>query len=159
MSIENYFDYFKSIELDISEFNYDNNIEYSNVQPITFEMLNIYAFTDINFDVILENYTEDYILNSEERPETLSVKLYGSVDFWWVNLLINRKSMYDFPMSSLKIKQMVQELYDNEYKYSYDTYYNILKRVNELKTNFKVVKKDYLYLVLREIYNKISANE
>jgi hypothetical protein len=43
----------------------------------------------------------DYVIAEGERPDTVALKLYGSVKYTWVVLLMNNiMSLYDWPMSS-----------------------------------------------------------
>lgn len=43
----------------------------------------------------------DYIIADEERPDTVSVRLYGTPTFTWTILLVNNiQSLYDWPLST-----------------------------------------------------------
>lgn len=151
--IEKLDSYFKSIELDISQYNNDNNIKYTNIQPITFQLKDLYNFTNLIFNDNIDEYLEDYIINEEERPDIIAQKLYGIIDLWWINLLINNISYYDFPLTDDKISEMAEYLYVNEAKYSsVDSYKKVLTDINDKKRLIKVVKEDYVYIILRDVY-------
>ena len=54
----------------------------------------------------LDNLLIDYNVSEEElyRPETTSIKLYGSPDFWYLILLINNiGSVLDYTKSIIKV--------------------------------------------------------
>lgn len=54
----------------------------------------------------LDNLLVDYNVSEEElyRPETTSIKLYGSPDFWYLILLINNiGSVLDYTKSIIKV--------------------------------------------------------
>lgn len=43
----------------------------------------------------------DYIVSDEDRPDTVSVRLYGSPTFTWTILLVNNiQTLYDWPLST-----------------------------------------------------------
>jgi len=157
MGIENFSDYYDKVDLDISQFNDDNNIKYSNIQPVEFTLVSLYNFIDVNLTDILE-LCDEYAINDEERPDTISQKLYGSEDLWWVSLLINRISYYDFPLSETNLNTLSEYLYEQEYKFnSPDIYYNYLKEINDLKRNISVIKEEYLYILLRKIFEYVAG--
>ncbi len=155
MPIELFSDYFNTVTLDISEFNEDNSIEYNNVQPVAFELKSLYNFLNIDFDDY-EGYYEDYTLDDNDRPDLLAKRLYGNENLWWLLLTINRISWYDLPLKDETLFEMAEALFDSEYKYSsVNKYYEVLKEINEEKRKIKIIKKQYLYLVLRDIHTKL----
>jgi len=153
MGIEVFSDYLEEIELDISKFNKDNNIKYQNTQKINFKLKNLQSFSGIDFTEIHE-YCDNYFINNNDRFDQISMKLYNSTLFWWLIPLINNISYYDMPLSEVKLSELALYLYENEYKYSSkDVYYEKLKEVNNLKREIKVIKSEYLYIILRKIYD------
>ena len=153
MSLEIFSDYLEEIELDISQYNKDNNIKYNNKQPIVFNLKNLQSFSGIDFTELHE-YCDNYFINNDDRFDKISNKIYETTTFWWLIPLINNISYYDMPLSEVKLKELALYLYENEYKYSSeDIYYEKLKEVNDLKREIKVIKSEYLYIILRKIYD------
>ena len=89
MAIENFFDYFDDVTIDLTDYNDENNIEYTNIQPIIVTMQSLYKFINSTDLSKYDEYCYDYNLGDYERPDLLSRKLYNTTDFWWVNLLLN----------------------------------------------------------------------
>ena len=56
---------------------------------------------------------DKYDLYDGEKPEDVSYKLYGSVDYYWVVLLINNivDRYYDWPMSYADFEEFVKDKY------------------------------------------------
>lgn len=56
-------------------------------------------FTDVNNlpSVPMSPYDEEYVISTDtdERPDILAFKLYGSVDLWWVFALRNPDTIVD----------------------------------------------------------------
>jgi hypothetical protein len=54
----------------------------------------------------------DYIVSDEERPDTVSVRLYGTPTFTWSILLVNNiQSLYDWPLSTDELKDYLISKY------------------------------------------------
>lgn len=156
MALEQFTDYFSEISLDITKFNIDNDIQYPNVQPIEFKLLDLFDLYKVDLDEI-QNLLEEYTLDDNDRPDLLAKRVYGDSNLWWLNLFINQRSYFDLPLKDEKLHELATYLYNNEYKYSsVSKYYDILKEKNEAKRTFKVVKKKYLYALLRQIYGKLE---
>jgi hypothetical protein len=158
MSLENFNDYFSTIELDISQYNKDNCIKYKNTQPIMFDMKNLQSMSSINISEMNDDLYDTYFINNNDRPDTISMKLYENVNFWWVNLLVNNITYYDMPLEESNLQDLAIYLYETEYKYSsVDIYYNKLKEINDMKREIKVIKPKYLYIILRKIYDYMKV--
>lgn len=66
--------------------------------------------TDENFSALAE-----YEVQSGETPEMTSYKLYGTVDYYWVILLVNnvKDRYYDWPLSEQQFEEYVNSKYSN----------------------------------------------
>lgn len=156
-NISNFDSYLKLLTLDVSKFNDDNNIEYSNVQLIQFELNTLYNFMNYDFD-LLEDFYEDYTLDDNDRPDLLAKRLYEDENLWWVILVINKISYYDLPLTDEKLYELATYLFETEYKYSsIAIYYEVLKEINEAKRKIKIIQPQNLYLILRQIYEQLRG--
>jgi hypothetical protein len=84
-----------------------------NEDPVLFQ--NITAYVDL-IDQIVDDATayEKYTIIDGERPDTLSFKLYGSVDYYWTFYLINEKiRQQGWPLSSTEVYAKAKEFYPN----------------------------------------------
>jgi len=159
----NYWDYFSdSVTIDLTEFNKANNIVNDNIQPLTFTLKNYYSILelkDLNSDYAPDIF-EDYYIQDGDRPDIISYKLYTDYSFWWVSLLVNHISIMDFPLNKKDLIFMSEDLYKTENKYaSSNDYYKILNELNDKKRSIKVVKKEYLSLFLRQLYDFVWRND
>ena len=157
MPLENFSDYLKTTKLNISDFNKEKDIQYPYFQSENFELIDLSLMKNIDFS-ILDDYMEDYLIDGDERPDTISIKLYGSSDYWWVNLVINQMSYYDLPLSEKSLKTLANDLYETEGIYSsVDNYYLVLKEVNDYKRKIKVIREDSLFSALRKLQNFMKS--
>ena len=54
----------------------------------------------------------DYIIADEERPDTVSMKLYGTVNYTWIILVLNNiLSLYDWPLSEEEMVNYLRSKY------------------------------------------------
>lgn len=54
----------------------------------------------------------DYIVEDGDRPDTVSDKLYGSVNYTWIILLANNiHSLYDWPLTSEEFDRYIIDKY------------------------------------------------
>lgn len=76
---------------------------------------NLSAYVDLLDQIKHQvNFYTDHYIDNEERPDTLSYKLYGTVDFYWTFFLVNddlRISGWPFP--EYKAIERAKELYPN----------------------------------------------
>ena len=58
---------------------------------------------------------DKYDVESGETPETVSYKVYGTVDYYWVILMINdiKDRYYDWPLSYQQFEDYVKNKYTN----------------------------------------------
>jgi len=153
--INQFSSYFEIITIDLSKFNIDYDVEFDNVQPIQANIKTLYKFMNYDFDE-LEDFYEDYTLDDFDRPDLLAKRLYGDENLWWLILTINNISYYELPLTDENLYEMATYLFNNEYKYSLSTYYDLLKEENELKRAIRILKPQYTYLILRQIYDKLK---
>jgi hypothetical protein len=146
--------YFENIEIDLTALNEKYGIIYPNVQPVKYTIKNLFAMlSNVDFSD-LERYFDDYIIIDNERPDQLAYKLYEDINLWWVNLVINKISIYDFPLNDDSLYEMVEYLYVIEYKFSREKYTELLTELNENKRNIKVVKPEQINIVLTNLFGK-----
>jgi len=154
--IENFGDYFSDITVDLSEFNKENNIGFANVQPVIFNLKNVFAIYKLQ-DLLLNDMsdiTEDYYIKDDMTPEQISKELYSDYNFWWVNLLINKISIIDFPINEESLIALSKKLNITEKQFSSSKiYYDLLREANDKRRTIKVIKSKYLLLFLRQLYD------
>ena len=97
-----YFAQFPKLQYDIKG---DGNV---NVIPDIFRRIKLKNKIRDNL-VILDKYD----LTDGEKPEDVSFKIYGSVDYYWVVLLINGivDRYYDWPMGFQEFEEYVKDKY------------------------------------------------
>ena len=97
-----YFGQFPKIQYDIKG---DGNV---NVIPDIFRRIKLKNKIRDNL-VILDKYD----LTDGEKPEDVAFKIYGSVDYYWVVLLVNNvvDRYYDWPMGFQEFENYVNDKY------------------------------------------------
>ena len=97
-----YFAQFPKLQYDIKG---DGNV---NVIPDIFRRIKLKNKIRDNL-VILDKYD----LTDGEKPEDVSFKIYGSVDYYWVVLLVNNvvDRYYDWPMGFQEFENYVNDKY------------------------------------------------
>jgi hypothetical protein len=90
---------------------FQNSSHYTLVDGVIMEDFNI--FRDRYYDLIMHKYTKDRILSEDEfkkyryRPKRLSNDLYGSIDYWYILLMINKMTTsMEFVKKRIKILTM-----------------------------------------------------
>ena len=98
-----YFAQFPKIQYDIKG---DGNV---NVIPDIFRRIKLKNKIRDNL-VILDKYD----LTDGEKPEDVAFKIYGSVDYYWVVLLVNNvvDRYYDWPMGFQEFEDYVNDKYE-----------------------------------------------
>lgn len=86
-------DVHSSDRYDLSKF-----LEFSNN---TYETINSYFLTELKKLPIAGTF-----VCSDERPDTLSYKIYNDAQFWWILLLYN--GIYDWTDGSLAVGQLIR---------------------------------------------------
>jgi len=155
-------DYFNRVNISIDEMiknDYpDEFIQLSNNQPISdFSMVNFFSLIN-NYNSISDldsKYFENYIISNGERPDIIADEIYDNISLWWLILLLNDITYFDFPIyEDETINELRDEIYNSEYLFSEEFYLEyILKNINNsIKRNIKVVKKQYLNDVLSKLF-------
>ena len=84
-----------------------------NEAPVLFD--NLTAYVDI-IDSLKENaaFYNKYTILPEDRPDTVSFKLYGTVDYYWTFFLMNDDLRRDgWPIYTNKIDDIAMSKYPN----------------------------------------------
>jgi hypothetical protein len=54
----------------------------------------------------------DYVIQNDDRPDTVSVNLYGTPDYTWIVLMLNNIfSLYDWPLTNDEFDSYIVERY------------------------------------------------
>jgi hypothetical protein len=54
----------------------------------------------------------DYVIEDDERPDTVSVNLYGTPDYTWILLLVNQFfTLFDWPLTNDEFNAYIAEKY------------------------------------------------
>lgn len=144
----NYFDQFKDMEIDLTEYLIEAStpeyqLKFSNLQPVVVTVKNLFE----QFQVI-DTYKRDaatfikYSVQDNERIENVSEKFYSSPDFWWILCIFNeiRNPFYDLPLSENQIIQLAKRLGDEERKYPEKVYYKLIFNKNEDRREINIPK-------------------
>lgn len=145
-----YFDQFGNIEIDLTSYltNLSTtalNYTFNNTQPVKTTVSNLFTLYEIIFDykknieLILR-----YEVGDNELPEMVSYEVYGTIDFWWLVFLFNdiKKPFKEWPLSQNELIMKAQFLFDNEAKYTYQTYYDYLTTINDERKQLILPKPD-----------------
>ena len=165
----NYLDQFVDINIDTSNVlnNFTDKIEFSNDQPLKVTLKNLFEQTQI-IDSYKTKITlfQKYQIQDDEKIEYVSYKLYGIVDYWWVIAIFNgiNNIFNEWPKNNEQLYYLANKLANEERKYSYDMYYNMLFQKNEEKRNILVLKQQYILDLVWEFrkfilqYNKNNVS-
>lgn len=153
MATYDFYKYFDNVNVDVTELNKKYGIVYPNSQPTNFDLKNLFFQISLPEFTEIERYFEDYIITENERPDQIAYKLYEDVNLWWINLVINKISYFDFPINDDQLYTLAGYLYENEYKFTLEKYIDILKNINESKRNIKVIKPEHINIFLSNIFN------
>lgn len=91
--------------------NWFDTISYEGAQTA-----DIFHSYDRYFKAIETNYIlREYVISNSPRPEMLSYILYGSVEYYWVLLLVNKiyDPWYDWVMSDQAVHEYTKQKYKN----------------------------------------------
>jgi len=93
-------------------FRYFPTVDYQ-IGANTVTMLNLTVHMKIQ-ERIRQNITVfyDYIIQDGDRPDTVALKQYGSVDYTWIVLLMNNIfSLYDWPLNPSEFNNYIVDKY------------------------------------------------
>jgi hypothetical protein len=113
-------DFVKRSETNYLEF--QNSSHYALVNDKIMEDFNIYR--DRYYDTIIQQYATERILTDDEfkkykyRPKRLSNDIYGTIDYWYILLMINKmSSVFQFVKKKIKVLTIEGTVYlKNLYK-------------------------------------------
>ena len=162
-----YFDQFGTMEIDLTSYLQSvtisgSNYTFSNIQPVVTTITNLFSKYDIVFDY---KKNVDLILNYQiqdnEFIETVSYNTYGSTDYWWIVALFNNiyEPFNDWPLSHSEVVQVATNLYNNERKFTYSTYFNFVSANNDLKRNIILPKNDVVNDIIWDYRQAILGNK
>jgi len=145
------FDVTKTYSIDLSSYLKKYNIINSSLQTPEIEFKQVVNYVYYQNKIDISNITDDYILSITDRPDTLSLKLYDTTDYWWVNLAINNISYYDFPLDEISLNSLANYLYREYREYSLDTYIQFLENMNVEKRKIKIIKPENIIDFMKEL--------
>jgi len=162
-----YFDQFPDMEIDLTAYLQSITLSgsvytFSNLQPVVTTISNMFTKLDIVFDY---QKNVDLILNyqiaDDEFIETVSYNTYGSTDYWWIIALFNniKEPFNDWPLSHSEVVQVATNMFNNERKYSYNTYLDLVSANNELKRNIILPKNDVVSDIIWDYRQAILGNQ
>ena len=151
------YDYNKTHTIDLSDYFKKYSVINPAIQLPEIQISQLYNYKSIADKIDISEYTTDYILSTNDRPDTLSMKLYDTQNYWWVNMSINDMSYYDFPLSDSSINTLANYLYTTERAFSLATYIKYIEIENNTKRNIKIIESDKLLNFLTD-YNR-TVNE
>jgi hypothetical protein len=148
-----WFDQYFQMEVDLSSFlvNFSTeeyDLRFSNDQPVVTSLPNLFDVYQINLDIAANDTNfNPYIISDGDRPDNLSYTVYGTVEFWWLILLVNgiRDPFRGWPLTQDQLNGLVDDRYNTEGTYTWQTYYDMLFAENELKRNIMLPTQSALY--------------
>lgn len=116
-------------------------------------MQNISVYVDL-LDQVADDasFYESYTIQDGERPDTLSYKLYGTTEFYWMFYLLNEKlRRQGWPLTFQEIQSNIKIYYPHKVIRTYDTFFDrmylgdtvIQGAISNPTAIGKVVKKDF----------------
>lgn len=156
----NFLDQFKDITVDLSSFFSDYDITFSNEQGNTVTLKNIFEVTKFDPDLIKDNKNfYRYRVENNDPPDVVAKKVYGNRDFWWVVYISNniKNPFTEWLLSDDQIYEISKFMSDNEDKFSFDGYYNILDMINEERREIFLLRKENLTKLIKIIKNKLKS--
>lgn len=103
-----------------------------------------------------EVHVYEYYIKDGENPDRLAYNLYGSIEYWWVNLLVNNihDPFYDWPMDDKVLRNYFARLRDEHLVV--DSQWPEFKEHNDAKRVIKVLKQEYLDAFIKLIKGVIE---
>jgi len=138
--------YFRDILDTITE----NGIEYINLV----RSANILGlFTDV--------HTESYDITDGDTLDTISYKLYDSIEYWWVVAVVADidDPFNDIPMTNYSLKKYWEKLVADGEAVDNPTNWNAFVSENNAKRRITVLKPKYLEDLVFAIEEQLKENE
>ena len=120
----------------------------------------------------------EYKVKESDRPEIISDKIYGSVEFYWIIFLCNDIiNPYEWIKTTSELNEYVSKKYDDSNAiHHWETIDNIIvnsdypgaiaisnflyeDRINESKRNIKLLDPIYVQQLSDELIEKLSFND
>lgn len=150
MAEYNYFDQFKDTKVNLT--NYLTNLSVSGYdyrfgekQPVITDLKNLFSHYEviIEFKKNVDSYIH-YLIPEGYTVDRISYDFYETTEFWWIIYIFNniKNPWLEWPSTQEQLTSFTQLLYNEEGKYSYDTYYKFLQEENEQKKNI-IIPKNY----------------
>ena len=98
---------------------------------ITKNIVDLSRYVRSSNDLLLKKYEYyDYNITGSERPDQVSHKVYGSVDFYWVILITNniRNIWTDWPLGQNEFERFIVKKYGSISAAQSSTYRNIAQQ-------------------------------
>lgn len=161
-----YFDQYFDIEIDLTDYLIKlsdaggENYALNNLQPVKVSIKNLFTHYNIIFDYKRNvNLILRYDVLDNESMELVSYKTYGTVEYWWIVALFNdiKNPFKDWPLSVDNVKQVASNLFQNEGKYSMDTYLTYINDMNDDKKQIILPKPDTLKDIIWKYRQSILA--
>lgn len=158
-----FFDQFEDIQVDLTAYlknlsvsGYDYRFE--ELQPVIVTVKDLFTHYKIveeykkNIDVIFY-----YNIKEGESADAVSYNVYGTIEYWWIIYIFNNITCpcLDWPFSQSQLAEMASILYNEEGKYTKETYFKFLEEENENKRKIIVPKpyvlRDFIWSYRKQI--------
>lgn len=123
------------------------------------EYLNLTKSINIS-DLVSDIHLEDYVLIDGQTPSRLSNDIYGTTEYWWINLLVNnvKDPYYEWPMSDTILRSYFQYLIDEGEISGTPSDWTALKLENDNKRKIKILKSEYVDPLIALIQKVVDYN-
>jgi hypothetical protein len=158
--INAFFDNFKKVEYDFSDYLKELGIKFSNFQNVKceFSVLNVNKMLPIIDKYILDNNNiSEYELKVTDTLFSVANDIYGDEDSWWLILYMNNMTGFDLPMTNSEINEIAEILFVNDKIYSSKkVYFDIIYEYVESKKKIKIIKSDKFNEIMRNVNKELS---
>jgi len=123
------------------------SLDFSHYQPINIKLKNLFSQKKLVEDFKSRGTSfSRYYVKSNEMPEDVSNRFYGTIDYWWIVCLFNniKDPLKQWPKTEEQIIYLVNEYYQKENKYSKDFYHRLLSEDNDKKREIDVLDASQL---------------
>ena len=112
----------------------------------------------IQFENLEDKLLVDYTIKDGETPETLSYNLYGTTDYWWINMVLNNiiDRFYEWPMDNNVLRDYYQFLVDNSFLADSEANFNNLVTENNAKRSIQVLDPKYIQEFLFQVESELG---
>ena len=162
-----FFDQFLDVKVDLTEYLRrfslpDNEINFSNLQPVLATVKNIFEQVRLAKDYQKNNSVafDIYQITDGERIETVADNLYSSIEYWWIVAMFNGTTnlFHQWPKTTSQLVILGEKLTETEGLYPYPTYFKILSEENETNRNLLVLKErhvaDFIWQIRKQVVER-----